>query len=121
MTNKKMKISDNIRILRENFNYSQEQVADKLGLSQQAYSLIEKNPEKTSLKYLQKIADVFSVSVSELIMEDERFVQQNFNQKNCNIASKQQISSNEGYEKLIDKLETEIIYLKEMIQNSGAS
>lgn len=112
MLNKKIKISDNIRLLRENLNYSQEYVASRLDVSQQAYSLIEKQPEKTSLKNLRRIAEVLNVSLAVLIMEDEQFVQQNFNQQHCNIASQQNISSNDVYEKLLTRLENEIASLR---------
>lgn len=118
MSNKKIKISDNIRMIRENLNYSQEYVAAKLDISQQAYSLIEKQPEKTSFKNLKLIATILHVNVSTLILEDEQFIQQNFNQQNCNIASLQNISSNELYEKFISKLENEIIRLKSELENN---
>lgn len=113
-------MSDNIRIIREGLNYSQEDVAERMNLSQQAYSLIEKNPEKTSFKNLQKIASILCVNISTLIMEDEYFVQQNFNQQHCNIASQQHIASTEGYEKLIIKLEHEIEILKNTIKENNS-
>lgn len=115
MNNKKIKISDNIRILREGLGLSQEDVAEKMGLSQQAYSLIEKSPEKTAFKNLQKIAAILSVNITTLIMESEHFLQQNFNQQNCNIASQQQVDSHRGYEALIKKLEDEIEVLTKQI------
>lgn len=116
MKNKVIEISDNIRFLRENLNYSQEYVASQLEISQQAYSLIEKQPEKTSLKNLKQIAKILNVSVPSLILEDDHYLQQNFNQQNCNIASHQQISSNEAYEKLISRLENEIYYLRNLLE-----
>lgn len=121
MINKKLKISDNIRLLRESLNFSQEYVATKLNLSQQAYSLIEKQPENTSLKNLKLIAKILQVNISNLIMEDEQFIQQNFNQQNCNIASQQNITSNEVYEYFVAKLEKEIEQLKFELKQRNVS
>lgn len=114
---KKINISDNIRLLRENLSLSQEYIAVKLGITQQAYSNIEKHPEKTSLRNLQLIAKIFNVSVSTLILEDEQFVQQNFNHHNCNIASQQHISETMAYEKLVAKLEDEVVFLRTILNN----
>ena len=112
---KKMNISDNIRMLREKLNYSQEYVASKLNMTQQAYSAIEKHPEKTSLINLRQIARVLNVNITTLILEDDYFVQQNFNQQHCNIASQQHITANEIYERLIAKLENEVDYLRKCL------
>ncbi len=67
-----------IRIISETNGYSQEYVASKLEITQQAYSNIEKNPENASLKRLKQISDVFSVSVTSLIGESEYYIPQNF-------------------------------------------
>ncbi len=47
--------------------YSQDFVADKLGVSQPCYSMTEKNAEKTSYSTLKKIAFILGVSVLFLL------------------------------------------------------
>jgi transcriptional regulator with XRE-family HTH domain len=49
--------------------FTQEYVANKIGLSQQAYSRIESNETKLDTERLQKIADLFGVTTQEI----ERF------------------------------------------------
>lgn len=119
MQKKGLTIADNIRRLRENLGFSQDYVASKLGVTQQTYSNIEKNPERTSLKNLRELAVVFNVSIGTIIMEDEQFIQQNFNHQHCNIASQLSISSSEIYEKLIKKMEDEINFLRESLRNTN--
>ena len=69
-----------VRLIRESNGFSQEYVASKMELSQQAYSNIEKNPENASVKRLRQLSQVFSVPVTSLIGESEQYVQQNFQQ-----------------------------------------
>ena len=54
----KTNLSENIRIIRQNKGYWQEYIAYQLKISQQAYSLIENNAEKTSLLTLLKISKI---------------------------------------------------------------
>src|SRR5690606_4978871 len=105
MVDKKLRISDNIRFIREKLGYSQEYVANKLDVSQQAYSHIEKNPEKATLIRLKEIAEILKINLATLINEDDTYVQQNFNQQGGNAASQIHLSTNaDTYEKLITKL-----------------
>lgn len=46
---KESNISDTIRLLREASGFSQKQMAEKLTITQQAYSNLEKKPERISL------------------------------------------------------------------------
>lgn len=65
-----MKINEKISFLRESKNVSQEEIADKLGISQAAYSKIERGKSKISTEKLETIADILGVSASELIDKD---------------------------------------------------
>jgi transcriptional regulator with XRE-family HTH domain len=60
---------------------SQEYVASKLDISQQAYTNIEKTPENASVKRLRQLSQVFSVPVTSLIGEGGQYIQQNFQQQ----------------------------------------
>ncbi len=109
-----------IRIIRETNGFSQEYVASKLEITQQAYSNIEKNPENASFKRLKQISDVLSVPVTTLIGESEHYIQQNFQQQGGQAATVihvQGMPENERqlYERLIAELKEEIQLLKSML------
>lgn len=115
---KKNSIADNIRLIRESLGYSQEYVADKLNLTQQAYSNIEKNPEKATLKRLKELSIVLQVNLVTLIGEDDTYVQQNFHQQGGQAATQMNVTPShyekEIYERLISELKDEIIFLREL-------
>ncbi len=111
-----------IRIIRESNGYSQEYVASKLEITQQAYSNIEKNPENASVKRLKQISSIFSVPVTSLIGESEHYVQQNFQQQGgqaATIIHVQGMPENERqlYERLIEEMKSEIKLLRSILDN----
>lgn len=114
----KISISDNIRIIRENLGYSQDYIATKLDITQQAYSSIEKNPEKATLKRLKEIASILQVNFVTLLGEDETYIQQNFHQQGGNAATQMNIANSnnekEIYERLINELKDEIVFLRDL-------
>lgn len=59
----------NIRKKREQLNYSQEQLAQSVGISRASITNIEIGRQKTSLSSLYKIARSLSVSPQELLPE----------------------------------------------------
>lgn len=56
-----------IKHYRELRNYTQEHVANELGISQSAYSRIEENPDKCSISRLKEIAAVLKISHEQLV------------------------------------------------------
>lgn len=66
--NSKIKaIAASIRVKRESKNYTQEYLAYKLSISQNAYSKIELGYTKITVERLLQIADVLEVSPAELL------------------------------------------------------
>jgi transcriptional regulator with XRE-family HTH domain len=63
-------IASNIRNKREYRNYTQEYLAAKLKISQNAYSKIELGYTKITVERLFQIAEVLEFSVTELINVD---------------------------------------------------
>lgn len=61
-----MKIKSNIRLLRAIKNISQQQLADKAGVTRQTINAIENDKYIPSLSLAFKIADVFNVGVEEV-------------------------------------------------------
>ena len=66
------KISKNIKRLRMLQNMSQEELAQKLFVSRQAVSSWENNRTQPDLDMIQKIAELFSVEVEELLYGEKR-------------------------------------------------
>jgi transcriptional regulator with XRE-family HTH domain len=109
-----------VRLIRESNGFSQEYVASKLDISQQAYSNIEKNPDNASMKRLRQLSQVFSVPVTSLIGETEQYIQQNFQQQGGQAATVihvQGIPEHERqlYERLVDELKSEIQLLRSLL------
>ena len=59
-------IGNRIKELRKDKSLSQEQVAEKIGISKQQYTCIENGNGYISLKNLVKIADVFGITVKDI-------------------------------------------------------
>jgi transcriptional regulator with XRE-family HTH domain len=117
---KKKSVADNIRILRDSLGYSQEYMANTLGITQQAYSQIEKDPEKATLKRLREISSILQVELVILLGEDDHYVLQNFNQSGGQAATQMTVipSNNEisAYTRLADELKEEIVFLRKLVE-----
>jgi transcriptional regulator with XRE-family HTH domain len=59
-------VGKNIRALRHQRNWSQEDVADRLGISIPAFSKIETGVTDINLSRLEQIADIFEVDITRL-------------------------------------------------------
>ena len=55
-----------IKALRIANNFTQEQVADEIGVSRQKYARIESGANSITLDILSKVANMFSVTVSDI-------------------------------------------------------
>ena len=64
-----MSIYDNISFLRKEFGYSQDDIANKLGVSRQTYSKLENGSAELSTSQIQQLAEIFGLQVSELYYE----------------------------------------------------
>lgn len=64
-----------LRLFREFRNYSQEYIAEKLGITQTAYSRVENNQTKMTAERLSQLADILQVPVSELLSDKEPILQ----------------------------------------------
>jgi transcriptional regulator with XRE-family HTH domain len=63
------KVCEKLRALRKKHQYSQEDVAQVLGISQNAYSLIESGRSKIYLDRLIKISALYKVSIHFFLEE----------------------------------------------------
>jgi transcriptional regulator with XRE-family HTH domain len=60
-----------LRVFREFRNYSQEYIADKLGITQNAYSRIENNQTKMTAERLRQLACILNIPPLELLSDKE--------------------------------------------------
>lgn len=60
-----------LRLLREFRNYSQEYIAEKLGITQHAYSRIENNLTKLTAERLERLAAILNIPLLELLSDKE--------------------------------------------------
>lgn len=52
-------VRDNLRILRAKYGFSQQEVADKLGIALQTYNKYERDPAKMGIGTLLKLAQIY--------------------------------------------------------------
>ncbi len=64
-------VASNIRKIREQLHYTQEYLAVKLDISQNAYSKIELGYTKITLERIFQIADILGVDVLDLIQSNQ--------------------------------------------------
>ena len=112
----------NIRLLRESKGFSQEYIANQLGVSQQAYSRMEQSPDRITLKRLYNLSHILQVKLVELIGEESTLVLQNFNQQGgqagtqFNINGQSLTPEKELYERLIAELREEVLFLRGLLK-----
>lgn len=74
-----MKLGNKIRIFRQIKGYSQEAMAENLGISHTAYAKMERGESKITEEKLQKIAALLGIGTEDLKNFDEKMIF-----KNCN-------------------------------------
>lgn len=110
-------LGSKIRQLRELKGYSQEYVANQLGMSQRAYSKLETNQTRLDWLKITKIAEVLETAPLNIITFDKNLV---FN--NCTQSGKFEHFINQIPDKLIEQyelrianLENEVKFLREQL------
>ncbi len=93
--------------------YSQEYLADVLGVSQRTYSNMENNKSSISVETLHKIAEEYGIDMVELLKEGQLVVQHNNSHDTSTLNG---IFNNDMSEKLIEQFEQRIAELKELIK-----
>ncbi len=64
-------MKNNLKVLRAMRDWSQQDLADRLGVSRQSVNAIEKGRYDPSLPLAFNIADVFGLPIEEIFMRDE--------------------------------------------------
>ncbi len=118
-----MEIHDNIKNLREENHLTQEDMADKLHMSTSGYAKLERGETKLFHEKLEKIADIFGVSVYQLIPRKNdvniSVGDNNYNTfcygNNSDDVDKLQLLLKHSYE-IVKQKDNEIKALKEIIE-----
>jgi len=69
-----MKIGKNIKQCRESRNFTQQYMAEKLGISQKTYSRIESDETSVTIELLANIADTLNLKITDIILMDTSMV-----------------------------------------------
>lgn len=64
-------IGDKIKELRQRFNFTQKELADKLNIKPSTVGMYEQNRREPSYELLQKISQIFNVTSDYLIFDNE--------------------------------------------------
>jgi transcriptional regulator with XRE-family HTH domain len=116
-----MHIGQKIKKLRELKNLTQTHVAEKLGVSQSAYSKMELGESEVTYNRLEKISEVLEMKPEEVIAFNESMVfNVMHNQNGGNVFGdiNNTVSDTERqlYQDQINLLKEEVAYLKKMLE-----
>lgn len=100
-----------IRQLRELKGFTQDYIANELGISQRAYSKLETNQTRIDWIKITKIAEVLDMDPMDIATFDDNLI---FN--NCNQSGKFEQFINQIPEKLIEQYELRILNLENEIK-----
>lgn len=113
-------IGKKIRQVRELKGYSQEYISNKLGISQRAYSKIERNEIKIDWDKITDISKLFEIDPMDLVLFDDNLVFNNFTRSNEFVNSQASFNIQDKliqqYESRIQSLEKEIEFLRELLR-----
>ncbi|HBW86442.1 MAG TPA: XRE family transcriptional regulator [Crocinitomicaceae bacterium] len=115
-----MHIGQKIKKLRELKNLTQTHVAEKLGVSQSAYSKIELGESEVTFNRLEKISEVLEMKPEEVIAFNESMVFNVMNNQNGgnvfgDINNTVSDTERQLYQDQINLLKEEVAYLKKML------
>lgn len=103
-------IGQKVRQIRELKGFTQEYLADQLGISQRAYSKLERDETKLDWDKITRIAQVFEIDPLDLVSFDDNLIFHN-----CSQSGKANHIYNQIPEKLIEQYEGRIMQLQEEV------
>lgn len=112
-----MEIQEIIRQLREKNDWSQEDMAERVGLSKNGYAKIERGETNLNLERLEQIANLFDLSVIDLIKMSDKsvvcMITDSINNSNNHYNGSETMAFENEKLKLIISHKDEIIHQKE--------
>jgi len=114
-----MNLGENIKKVRELKNFTQQYLADELGLSLSGYGKIERDQTELTLSRLIRICKILEVDLFILINFNGKDLIKDLNQQNGNgYRSPESLKISEDFhQQLIQKYKEENNYLKELVKN----
>jgi transcriptional regulator with XRE-family HTH domain len=106
-------VGKNIRTLRHKHGWSQEDVANRLGISIPAFSKIETGVTDINLSRLEQIANIFEINVAQILVIDSEEI--DLTPSNLSIAQKKLLDR----ESEIANLQRKVILLYEELRNKS--
>jgi transcriptional regulator with XRE-family HTH domain len=106
-------VGKNIRTLRHQRGWSQEDIANRLGISIPAFSKIETGVTDINLSRLEQIANIFEITVAQILSVEEGEV--DLTPSNLSIAQKKLVDR----ESEIASLQRKVILLYEELRNKS--
>jgi transcriptional regulator with XRE-family HTH domain len=119
-----MELSEQLKTIRKLRNFTQETVAEKLGISTYSYAKIERGETDVKYSRLQQIAKIMGIELEELFSMDDKKVLNLINDNNTacnnvvNLTSIEQVEIKYEQEKtqfIIEQQQKEIDYLKQQV------
>jgi transcriptional regulator with XRE-family HTH domain len=120
-----MSIGEKITAFRKRKGFSQEEMAERLGMTPQGYGKIERGDTDVNYSRLEQIAKELETNVEEVVGFGEK---NNFSNSNLNNISNSTLNVNADKELLHEieklkleneKLKLEVSYLKKIVEVSG--
>lgn len=113
-----MNLGQKIKKLRELKNLTQLDIADRLGMTQSAYSKMEVGTVDIPFTKLEALATILNIPIENIIGFNEHMVFNLKNNKKANGVVINQISQSEKklYDEYIESLKVENLYLKNIIE-----
>lgn len=119
-----MKINEKIRFMRQLKELSQEDMAEKLGLSLNGYANIERGETDVQLSRLEQIARIFDADLLELLNFGEKTAYCLIGNSNSHFSNIGQIVSDskdaqfeiQKLQLVVEQQRQEIAYLKEILE-----
>ena len=112
-----MEVHETVRTMREMNQLTQEEMAEKLGISVNGYSKLERGVSKFSLEKLERIANIFNINVSELYSAKEKgffcFFSENSQNNSTYYANSDAVASENERLKLVISHKDELLAQKE--------
>ncbi|AOZ66278.1 TPA: helix-turn-helix domain-containing protein [Haemophilus influenzae] len=108
-----MGMHDKIRMMREFRQLSQEDMAEKMNMSPSGYAKIERGETRLQYDKLVQIAQIFNVSLSDLVDNDKGVIF--FMNKNGNNTSANYYSGDHSIMFEIEKLKLQLIHKDELL------
>ena len=113
----KMSVGTKIRRLRSKTNYSQQNMADLLGVDKNTYANWENESNDIKSEHISKLAHIFQVEIQELFNDNPSRIEINFNKQvnkdqSINNSVVLVLPDKESVDKLVQVLEDKIINKK---------